>query len=112
MCGGNVTSCSQRPGCGGARLVREPGTTRMVRALWPSYQDYRLPSGEETRQALLHEVGRGGWGVLANIQTLPPPQWRGEPPSAPAPGRSGWLGTSDYHPSRANPGVDALHSSG
>ena len=61
------------PGCGGAGLATEPGPTRVVRARWTS------------------------------CRRRSPPHWRGETPSAPASGRSGWLGTAGCHTSRANP---------
>ena len=38
-------------------------------------QDYRLPSGEEKRQALLHQEGQDGWGLLAAIQGEPTLEW-------------------------------------
>jgi len=38
-------------------------------------EDYRLPSGEEKRQALLHQVGQDGWGLLAAIQAEPTLEW-------------------------------------
>jgi len=38
-------------------------------------EEYRLPSGEEKRQALLHQVGQDGWGLLAAIQAEPTSNW-------------------------------------
>ena len=38
-------------------------------------EDYRLPTGEEKRQALLHQVGQDGWGLLAAIQAEPTLEW-------------------------------------
>ncbi len=38
-------------------------------------EDYRLPSGEEKRQQLLHQVGQDGWGLLAAIQAESTLEW-------------------------------------
>jgi transposase len=38
-------------------------------------EEYRLPTGEEKRQALLHQVGQDGWGLLAAIQGEPTLEW-------------------------------------
>jgi transposase len=38
-------------------------------------EEYRLPNGEEKRQALLHQVGQDGWGLLAAIQAEPTSDW-------------------------------------
>jgi transposase len=38
-------------------------------------EEYRLPNGEEKRQALLHQVGQDGWGLLAAIQAEPTINW-------------------------------------
>ena len=38
-------------------------------------EEYRLPSGEEQRQALLHQVGQDGWALLAAIQAEPTLEW-------------------------------------
>jgi len=38
-------------------------------------EEYRLPSGTDKRQQLLHQVGQDGWGLLAAIQTAPQNHW-------------------------------------
>jgi transposase len=38
-------------------------------------EEYRLPTGEEKRQALLHQVGQDGWTLLAAIQAEPTLEW-------------------------------------
>jgi transposase len=38
-------------------------------------EDDRLPTGEEKRLALLHQVGQDGWGLLAAIESDPQCQW-------------------------------------
>jgi transposase len=38
-------------------------------------EDYRLPTSAEKRQALLHQVGQDGWGLLAAIQAEPSINW-------------------------------------
>lgn len=38
-------------------------------------EDYRLPSSTEKRQALLHQVGQDGWGLLTAIQAEPTINW-------------------------------------
>ena len=38
-------------------------------------EEYRLPTSTEKRQALLHQVGQDGWGLLGAIQADPQMQW-------------------------------------
>jgi len=38
-------------------------------------EEYRLPNGEEKRQALLHQVGQDGWGLLAALHAEPTIDW-------------------------------------
>ena len=38
-------------------------------------EEYRLPTGEDKRQKLLHQVGQDGWGLLAAIQAEPTIEW-------------------------------------
>ena len=38
-------------------------------------EEYRLPTSTEKRQALLHQVGQDGWGLLTAIQAEPESHW-------------------------------------
>jgi len=38
-------------------------------------EEYRLPSGTDKRQQLLHQVGQDGWGLLASIESDPQSHW-------------------------------------
>jgi len=38
-------------------------------------EEYRLPNSAEKRQALLHQVGQDGWGLLTAIQAKPENHW-------------------------------------
>jgi transposase len=38
-------------------------------------EEYRLPTNAEKRQALLHQVGQDGWGLLTAIQAEPTSHW-------------------------------------
>jgi transposase len=38
-------------------------------------EEFRLPSGTEKRQQLLHQVGQDGWGLLASIESDPQNSW-------------------------------------
>ena len=38
-------------------------------------EEYRLPTSAEKRQALLHQVGQDGWGLLTAIQAEPTSHW-------------------------------------